>query len=65
MGLLGPLWTFCFNEGGSTNVCKAGKSFELLQTDQLAEDDMGMATLAIAGENLLTRTSVRIYCIRK
>jgi outer membrane protein assembly factor BamB len=56
---------FCFNEDGGTNVCKAGKSFELLRTNQLAEDDMGMATPAIAGKNLLIRTSARIYCIRK
>ena len=56
---------FCFNEDGGTNVCKAGKSFELLHTNQLAEDDMGMATPAIAGKNLLIRTSARIYCIRK
>lgn len=56
---------FCFNEDGGTNVCQAGKSFELLHTNQLAEDDMGMATPAIAGKNLLIRTSARIYCIRK
>lgn len=56
---------FCFNEDGGTNVCKAGKTFELLHTNQLADDDMGMATPAIAGNSLLIRTSARIYCIRK
>jgi outer membrane protein assembly factor BamB len=56
---------FCFNEDGGTNVCKAGKDFKLLHTNQLAEDDMGMATPAIAGKSLLLRTSARIYCIRK
>lgn len=56
---------FCFNEDGGTNVCKAGKEFELLHTNQLADDDMGMATPAIAGKSLLIRTSARIYCIRK
>ncbi len=56
---------FCFNEDGGTNVCKAGKSFELLHTNQLAEDDMGMATPALAGKSLLIRTAARIYCIRK
>jgi outer membrane protein assembly factor BamB len=56
---------FCFNEDGGTNVCQAGKNFELLHTNKLAEDDMGMATPAIAGKNLLIRTSARIYCIRK
>lgn len=56
---------FCFNEDGGTNVCQAGKSFKLLHTNQLAEDDMGMATPAIAGKSLLIRTSARIYCIRQ
>jgi len=56
---------FCFNEDCGTNVCKAGKTFELLHTNQLADDDMGMATPAIAGKNLLIRTAARLYCIRK
>lgn len=56
---------FCYNEDGGTNVCQAGKEFKLLHTNQLAEDDMGMATPAIAGNCLLIRTSARIYCIRK
>ena len=56
---------FYFNEDGGTNVCKAGKDFELLHTNQLAEDDMGMSTPALAGSSLIIRTSARIYCIRK
>ncbi|YCM42360.1 PQQ-binding-like beta-propeller repeat protein [Verrucomicrobiaceae bacterium 227] len=56
---------FCLNEDGGTNVCKAGKEFQLLHTNQLAEDDMGMATPAIVGKSLLIRTSARIYCMRK
>lgn len=56
---------FCFNEDGGTNVIKAGSAFELLHTNQLAEDDMGMATPAIAGKSLIIRTAARIYCIRK
>jgi outer membrane protein assembly factor BamB len=56
---------FCLNEDGGTNVIKAGPTFELLHTNPLAEDDMGMATPAIAGKSLLIRTSARIYCIRK
>jgi outer membrane protein assembly factor BamB len=56
---------FCFNEDGGTNVLKAGKEFSLLHTNQLADDDMGMATPAIAGSSLLIRTSARIYCVRK
>lgn len=55
---------FCLNEDGVTFVVKAGDEFELLHTNALAEDDMGMATPAIAGDRLLIRTSARLYCIR-
>jgi outer membrane protein assembly factor BamB len=55
---------FCLNEYGVTFVAKAGDQFELLRTNPLAEDDMGMATPAIAGDRLLIRTSARLYCIR-
>ena len=54
---------FCLNEDGETYVFKAGKSFELLGVNRLAEDDMGMATPAIADGKLLIRTSARLYCI--
>jgi outer membrane protein assembly factor BamB len=56
---------FCLNEDGVTFVLKAGDEFELLHTNVLAEDDMGMATPAIAGDRLLIRTSARLYCIRE
>jgi hypothetical protein len=36
-----------------------------LGKNPLAEDDMGMATPAIAGDRLLLRTSARLYCIQK
>ena len=55
---------FCLNEDGETFVVKAGDKFELLHTNPLAEDDMCMATPAIAGDRLLIRTSARVYCIR-
>ena len=55
---------FGLNEEGSTIVCKAGKTFEVLHTNDLAEDDMCMATPAIVGDRLLIRSSARIYCIR-
>ena len=55
---------FCLNEDGETFVIKAGDKFELLHTNPLAEDDMCMATPAIAGNRLLIRTSARLYCIR-
>ena len=47
-----------------TFVVRAGDKFELLRTNELAEDDMCMATPAMVGDRLLIRTSARIYCIR-
>lgn len=55
---------FCLNEDGVTFVLKAGDQFEVLHTNSLAEDDMCMATPAMAGDRLLIRTSARVYCIR-
>lgn len=55
---------FCLNEDGLTFVLKAGDEYKLLHTNQLADDDIGMATPAIAGDRLLIRTSARVYCIR-
>jgi hypothetical protein len=55
---------FCANEDGVTFVIRAGKEFEILHTNKLAEDDMCMATPAIVGNRLLLRTSPRIYCIQ-
>lgn len=56
---------FCLNEDGVTFVFEAGEEFNLLGTNRLAEDDMGMATPAISDDRLLIRTSKRIYCIRE
>jgi hypothetical protein len=53
------------NEDGVTFVMAAGKEFEILHTNTLAADDMGMATPAIVGDKLLLRTSARLYCIEK
>ncbi len=55
---------FCLNEDGLTFVVRAGDQFELLHTNKLADDDMCMASPALAGDRLLIRTSVRLYCIR-
>jgi outer membrane protein assembly factor BamB len=55
---------FCLNESGVCYVLRAGDKFELLHTNKLAEDDMCMATPALAGDRLLIRTSARLYCIR-
>ncbi|MBL8816265.1 MAG: PQQ-binding-like beta-propeller repeat protein [Planctomyces sp.] len=55
---------FCLNEDGVTFVLKAGDQLEVLHSNELAEDDMAMATPAIVGDRLLIRTLPRIYCIR-
>jgi outer membrane protein assembly factor BamB len=54
---------FCLNEDGVTFVVRAGETFDLLHANRLADDDMGMATPAIAGDTLLIRTSARLYGI--
>jgi outer membrane protein assembly factor BamB len=56
---------FCLNEDGVTFVVRAGERFELLHTNKLADDDMCMATPALAGDRLLIRSAARIYCIGK
>jgi outer membrane protein assembly factor BamB len=56
---------FCLNEDGVTFVVRSGDKFELLGTNQLADDDMCLATPAMIGDRLLIRTLARIYCIRK
>ncbi|MFO0816987.1 MAG: PQQ-binding-like beta-propeller repeat protein [Pirellulales bacterium] len=56
---------YCLNEDGITFVLRDSHQFELLHTNSLAEDDMGMATSAIAGDRLLIRTSARVYCIQQ
>ncbi len=55
---------FCLNEDGVTYVVRAGDNFELLHTNKLAEDDMCMASSALAGNRLLIRTGIRLYCIK-
>lgn len=56
---------FCIDEDGVTHVFRSGDRFEPLHVNRLAEDDMAMATPAIAGDRLLIRTDSRLYCIRK
>ena len=56
---------FCLNEYGETFVCQAGDEFQSLHVNKLADDDMCMATPAIAGDRLLIRSAVRLYSIRK
>jgi len=56
---------FCLNEDGVTFVVRVGQRFELLHTNKLAEDDMCLATPALAGDRLLIRSAARLYCIKK
>ncbi len=56
---------FCLNEYGKTFVVQAGREFKLLHTNSLADDEMCMATPAIAGDKLLIRTEDRLYCLKK
>ena len=56
---------FCLNEDGVTFVFRAGDQFDLMHTNELADDDMCLATPAIAGDSLIIRTSARVYCVRR
>ena len=56
---------FCLNEDGVTFVFQGADSFVPLHTNTLAEDDMCMATPALAGQRLLVRTAARVYCFRR
>jgi outer membrane protein assembly factor BamB len=55
---------FFLSEYGQTAVVVAGPEFKLLHTNMLADDDMCMATPALAGGRLLIRAERRLYCIR-
>lgn len=54
---------FCLNEDGGTVAVAAGLEFKILHVNELAEDDMCMATPAVVGSKLLIRSSARLYCI--
>ena len=56
---------FYLNEYGVTYVLEAGREFKLLHTNKLLEDDMCMATPALARDKLIIRTDARIYCFKK
>ena len=56
---------FCLNEFGKTYVIKAGREFKLLHTNSFTEEELCMATPAIAGNKLIIRTEHRLYCIKK
>ncbi len=54
---------FCVSEYGETFVVRAGPTFELLHTNLLGEDDMVMASPAIADGRVFLRTDCRLYCL--
>ena len=54
---------FCLDENGETTVVQAGREYTVLHQNPLGEDDMTLATPAIAGKKLLIRTIKRVYCI--
>jgi outer membrane protein assembly factor BamB len=56
---------FFLSEYGQTSVIAAGEEFKVLHANELAEDDMCMATPALAGEQLLIRAEKRLYCIKE
>ncbi len=56
---------FCLNEDGVTHVFQDGDEFRWLHSNELAEDDMALATPAISGDRLLLRTAARLYCLRQ
>ena len=56
---------YCLSESGETYVITAGDEYHEERTNRLEEDDMCMATPAIARNNLLIRTLTRLYCLRK
>jgi outer membrane protein assembly factor BamB len=53
---------FCLDEEGATYVVKAGATFEALHVN--SQDEMALATPAIAGDRLLLRTETKLYSIR-
>lgn len=53
---------FALNEYGETFVVKAGREFEVERTNPLADDEMCMATPALADDHLILRTDRRLYC---
>ena len=53
---------FCLDEEGRTYVVKAEATFEALHAN--SQDEMALATPAIAGDRLLLRTETRLYSLR-
>lgn len=56
---------FCLNEDGKTFVIKAGREFEVLHVNELEEEELCMATPAMADGRLLIRTADRLHCLQQ
>jgi len=54
---------FCASEYGETFVIRAGRTFELVARNLLGDDEMLMASPAIADGRLFLRTDRRLYCL--
>jgi outer membrane protein assembly factor BamB len=52
---------YCFGQDGKTTVLRAGRAFEILASNKLA--DGFMASPAVAGEALILRTKTQLYRI--
>jgi outer membrane protein assembly factor BamB len=55
---------FCLDEDGVCTVLREGDTLDILHTNTLQEDDLCLSTPAIAGDRLLIRSDLRLYCIR-
>jgi outer membrane protein assembly factor BamB len=56
---------FFLNEDGVCIAIQDSEELNVVATNSLAEDDICLATPAIAGDRLLIRSDKRLYCIRK
>ncbi|MES1213587.1 MAG: PQQ-binding-like beta-propeller repeat protein [Singulisphaera sp.] len=56
---------YCLSEFGDTFVVRAGPAFEVLRVNSLGDEEMFLATPAIAGRQLLIRGEHTLYAIQK
>ena len=56
---------FCLSEYGETFVVQAGPEFKLLHTNKLGQDEMCMATPALAGDKLIIRSENHVWCLKQ
>lgn len=56
---------FCASEYGETFAVRAGRNFEVVALNPLGDDEMLMASPAIAAGRLFIRTDRRLYCLEQ